>query len=494
MKNNSGLLRQSAIGTFWMSSAQVISQVLHMAVRLLLARLLLPADFGLIAMAMLVINFTYGFLDMGFGTALIQRKELNEVHKSTAYWANIILGLVIFGCTILVAPLVALFFKTNALTPLIICLSFNIVLTSASSSLEKLLLREHKFQAIALRQIWAIICGGITGLTLAWFDFGVWALVGESIVSSLLGTIFLFWRFPWRPSLLFDRAAFSELWQYSRPLIGARILNFMNRSLDTILIGRFLGAAPLGIYNLGYQFVLMPLIYVTRPYNKVLFTTLAKVQDDKGRLRKGYLQSLELLAFVTVPLMTMIALASPTLIPALLGEKWRAAIPLIPVFCLVGVVQSNQDLVQSVFKATGNTQLVLRWNIILTIVNALAFSAGVFYGVKEVAILYALATILTAPILQRMLMRILDLDWISLSQPLFRPYLGAFCMITTWTILDKLLTVTDVTTGLLMRSSLQLAATGAVYLFITWFGNAAFREGVNRVRMHFKGKGLQQDI
>lgn len=355
-------------------------------------------------------------------------------------------------------------------------------------------MREGKFQTIASREIWSIVCGGATGLTLAWFGYGIWALVAQSLIDNFADTAFLFWRSTWRPKWVFERNAFLDLWQFSKPLIGARLFTYFNRNVDTILIGRFLGAAPLGFYNLGYQFVLLPLTYVTRPFSKVLFTTLSRVQHDEIRLRNGYLQSIQLLSFVIFPLMTLIALEVPDLIGLLLGEKWQPASALIPYFCFVGLIQSVLNVMPAVFQATGHTNLILRWNFTTVMVNILAFSIGLAWGIQGVAIAYTLGTLVLAPFLQNALLRALHLPWALFGHALLKPILISLMMVGVWAMSGWGMAAIDLNASPFVGDILQSSVAIAAYLAISWYWNQTFKNTLGRLRIGHRIKCYQQKL
>lgn len=491
MKNPGGLFRQSVFGAMWMSGGRVTNQITHLAVRFFLARLLVPEDFGLIAMAMLVANFSYLFLDLGFGDVLIHRQELTEEHCSTAFWVNVLAGCVVFAGLVATAPFVARFFEAENLTQIMICLSANVVLVAPRITIQSLQLRETKFQTVALRQVLDTAVGGITGIILALAGFGVWALVGEYLVGSLVGTLLLYYKSPWRPRFVFHYPALVEMWQYSSPLAGAQLFTFLSRNTDTLLIGRFLDAASLGFYNIGYQFVLMPLMYITRPLNNVLFVALSKVQDDHSRIQRGYLQTIRLITLVTFPLMTLMALDAGTLIPVVLGKQWLPAAGLIPYMCIVGLVQSIQYLMPSVFKATGNTKKIFLWTLVSVIANVLGFSVGILGGIRFVAISYACVTLLAAPYLQHLLLSVLGISWRSFAQELFLPFSMALGMILVWYVTRWLLESSALTFSPIISVTIQSFVALVAYVSFAWYGNPSLKETLSKLGFlsQTRGKG-----
>jgi O-antigen/teichoic acid export membrane protein len=473
--------RQTITGILWTGGGRVTKQVLHLITRLILARLLAPSDFGLVAMASVIIDFTSWFVDMGFGAALIQRKNLTDAHRSTAFWANVLMGWLVFIGLILSAPLVAGFFGSERLASILIALSFSTVLTPARSIIESLFTRDFKFRFIALREVLSIFLGGIVGITLALNGFGVWALVGQTLVNDLSGTVFMFWKTSWWPKLIFSRQALADLWGFTMPLTGARLFTYFNRNLDTILIGHFLSPASLGLYNLGYQLVLLPLIYITRPINQVLFATFSEIQDEPERLKNAYLHSLQLVAFITFPLMTMLALSAPELVPVLLGEKWRPAAPLFPFLCLVGLIQSIQNLMFSILQALGQTSLIFRWHLILLVGNTFAFVVGIQWGIMGIAVSYSSTTVIMAPVLFYLLLQVLDLGWSDLEKALSKAFISTIILVLTWYLTTQLLGYLEIAKSPLLKTVIQIVLAGSCYLLTSWWWNPITKDIYGRL-------------
>lgn len=478
---SSSLFRETATGVFWSGGGQVLAQVVHLLSRLILARLLAPEDFGLVAMAMVATGFTYWFLDLGTGPALVQRPDLAEEHKSTAFWVNLAVALVVFVGLALLSPLISQFFGAPRLVPILIALGFSLVLAAPSGVPESLFAREFGFQLIALRRFAGTLLGGVVGIGLAVAGFGVWALVAQTLVNYFVGSLLLLVKSPWRPRLIVSREAFVDLWTFSWPLVGGRLLNYFNRNLDTILIGRFLDTASLGYYNLGYQLVLMPLMYVTRPITRVLFTAMCRLQDQPERLRKAYLEALQSVAFVTFPLLIGLALSAPRLVPGILGEKWEPASPLFPFLCLVGLVQSLLNIAPSVLQATGDTPMVLRWTLVLLLGNGVAFIAGVQWGIQGVAVAYAASTLLLSPLLLHWLLKILGLEWRHLLRSLRGVLVSTLALILVWFVLDWFFTALGLEADSVVILLVRLVLAGVAYLAVSWRQNRFVRSYARRL-------------
>lgn len=432
---------------FWDSSSQVVSQLVHLAIRLILARLLAPSDFGLIAMAMVVISFTWWFLDIGFGSALVQRKDITDSHKSTAFWINVLLSIVVFIILALISPIVAHFFKARHLSSVLTALSFSLVLSSPESTLTALFQREFNFRAVAVRKAGAVLIGGVVGVSMAIAGFGVWALVGDALTRSLTGSMLLLVQSSWQPRLIIDRLVIPDLWGYSKHLLGARLLNYLNRNLDTILIGRFLGAQALGFYNIGYQFVLMPMTYLARSVNNVLFSTLSRIQDDPHNFRHGFLFVTKGVASLLFPLMALLGFNAKFLVVQFIGEKWEQSISLIPMMCIVGAIHSLYSLTPAVFQAKAENKKFARFVFINLIGNAIGFAIGLRWGIFGVALLYATVTMLLFPIQMNLILKMISLNKLDYIKALILPIFFSLLVGMPRYVIDGLGLLVDVNTS-----------------------------------------------
>lgn len=450
-------------GVGWSVGASAAGQGLHLVLRLVLARLLAPHDFGLVAMAMAVVSFTWWAQDLSLGQALIQRRTLTDTEKSTAFWANVGAGCLVFAALAALASPLADFFRAEGLAPVLRAIGFSVVLASPEATLGALLKREFRFRAVALRQTGGVALGGITGIALALAGFGAWALVGDALVRAAAGSLLLLAQSPWRPSLAFSGAALGSLWSFSRGLVGARLLSALNRNVDTVLVGRLLGAAALGVYNLGYQFVLLPLTYLSRAVNEALFASLSRLQDDRPRFAAAYQHAVRLVALATFPLMTLLALAAPVLVPAVLGDRWEDAVPLLPFMCLAGAVQSLHSLIPGALQALARTDLVLRWVLATAAATTVAVACGVPWGVRGVAIAYAAATLALSLVVMPLMFRRLGLPLATLVALVGRPAACCLGLLLAWVGAGRLAPAAGVAHPLAVLP-VQAAAGCAAYL------------------------------
>jgi PST family polysaccharide transporter len=300
------------------------------------------------------------------------------------------MGALLMALFIVIAPLIASFYNEPRLTPLIMVISVNFLISSSSIVQKTILQREMNFRLIAFIEIFAVIIGGSAAVIMALSGFGVWSLIWQILIGSTAATIALWWKSQWRPHLSFDRSAVSELFGFSSNLMGFNAFNYWARNADNLLIGRFLGSTDLGIYTKAYSTMLLPLTQVNNVLGRVMFPALSRVQNDKDRVKRIYLRSIAMIALVTFPMMLGLLVVAEDFVLALLGEKWVDVIPVLQILCLVGLIQSIVTTVGWIYQSQGRTDWMFRWGLLVGTLGIGSFAIGVYLGsVEAVALCYA---------------------------------------------------------------------------------------------------------
>jgi PST family polysaccharide transporter len=449
-----------------------------------MVRLLLPGDFGLVALSMAVVSFTWWFVDLSFGTALVRAGELDDADKSTAFWVNCLSGVAVTAVVMLLAPLAAHFLRDDRVVPVLAALSLTIALSAPEGTLAALLQRELDFRAIAVRRVLATLVGGSVGILLAVRGYGVWALVADALLRSLAGTSLLLLAARWRPSLRIDRGALARLWTFSRPIIGGRLLDYLSRNADTLLVGRYIGAAAVGHYSLGYQFVLLPLLYVSRPVQRVLLSALARIAADEDRMRDAWLKGVRATALALLPPMAVLALASHDLVVVLLGERWVPIVPLVPFLCVAGVVQAVQTVNTAAVLARGRSDVTFPLSLLTCLTSCTAFVVGLRWGIVGVAAASAAAAVLAAPAILTIQFTCIGARWGMFLRALRAPLQGTAVAAALWAAggpLVEALPWADGMTGA-GRLFLRLSLAGAGHLVFAWSHSREVQEIVAALR------------
>jgi O-antigen/teichoic acid export membrane protein len=255
-------------------------------------------------------------------------------------------------------------------------------------------------------------------VTIALAHGGAWAIIGQQLAEATVGAALLWFASPWRPSLSFSRAALRRMWGFSGWLVGHRLLFYVHRNADNILIGRFVGAAALGAYTIAYNVMLVPFSRIAGPVQRVLWPAFAEMQDDTSRIVAGWVRVTRVVAAVAVPALVGLVVVAPDFVDVVLGQRWAEAAPLIQALAWVGILQAIQVLNVDILQARGKTQLVFRYMVIFTCAHVTAFAIGLHWGVLGVAIGYAISSTFIEPILTYLTARELGVSFWTMPRAL----------------------------------------------------------------------------
>jgi O-antigen/teichoic acid export membrane protein len=373
-------------------------QTLNLVVFVVLANLLLPADFGLVALAGVFVQFAQVFVDQGLGDALIQRRNLTRRHIDTAFWTALAVGTVLTaGLLVLATPISAVLHEPR-LEAILRVLSLTFVLTAMTSIQIALLRRELAFRSLAMRTFAAVSAGGVAGIVLAALGFGAWALVGQQLVAAAVSVVTLWWVLEWHPSLHFARDEFRELYAFGIRVVGSDVLTFISRNADNLLIGAVLGTIPLGFYAVGYRILdttQQLLISITR---KVSFPALSALQHEPKRMRRAFFRLSRAGGLVIMPGYVALAFMAPDLTVLLFGARWRDAGTIASVLLFSGPVFTVQAFTGPLLYSVGHPGVFLRFQLIQMVANVTGFVIAVPFGITAVAVAYTVRAYVLLPL------------------------------------------------------------------------------------------------
>jgi PST family polysaccharide transporter len=379
-------------GLLWSALGRVVQQLLQFGVVAVLSRLLEPSTFGLMTMVLVFTGFANLLADGGFSLAIVQRKDLKDEHCNVVFWINIFLAVLLGSIMFLLAPALAGFYKTPELIPIFRVVALNFLIANAGSVHFALLQKELRFKEIA--QIGSIVqfVSGVSAVILAFAGLGVWALVSQMLIFSAMTTILRWYYVKWAPRWYFSLKPVRDIWKFSSNYYIYVIMNYWSRNGGNLLIGRFFGDAALGIYNRAYTLMILPITQINQVAAQVAFPAFSSVQDQKELVRQLYLRGIRMTSFVTFPAMIGIMVLAEPFIHALLGYKWTAAIPLLQVLAITGLMQVIGNTVGWLFTSQGRTDIMLAWGSAYSICAIVSFFIGVYFGsVMSVAVAYTVA-------------------------------------------------------------------------------------------------------
>lgn len=364
----------------WSYLSTLVASFLQIGYTAVMARLLEPTDFGLVAMAGVVLRFGNYFAQMGIGAALVQKREISNEDIRAAFTSSLILGLLFSILFYLLAPLSKYLFHNSAIVPVVRVMAFSFVLTGTSITALSLLRRNYKFRSIALIDIFSYLIGYIViGFTLAFNGYRVWSLVIASLSQSIIVAAFYYIVSKHSRSLLFDWKYYKHLYSFGSRVSIISFSEFISSNLDTLIIGHSLGANSLGLYNKAWSSISTPMYQLTNSLSKVISPSLSQIQFDVKRLRRVYLTSIMLVAGLLIPMCAGVAAASNEIILLLLGEKWIAAVPLLQILVFAITIDFITHFAAITCEATAklNIKMVIQL-IYLFILSILLYSLSRF--------------------------------------------------------------------------------------------------------------------
>jgi PST family polysaccharide transporter len=427
---NVGALRARSVkAVFWTAIAKWSSQGISLVVFMVLANLLEPRHFGLLALTAVFVDILDLFLDQGFASALIQKDKLDPEHLDTAFWINLAIGGALMLIAMACAPLIAALFHEPQLTALIAVLSLKFLLRGLKSTQLALLNRAFRFKALAVRTTVPLVVGGAVGIAMAYAGFGVWSLVSQQLVASLVGVAVLWSVSNWRPGWRFSTAHWKELFSFGVNMTGARLVTYFTRRSDDLLIGYFLGAIALGYYAVAYRVLRTLNAVLVGMIESVALPTFSRLQNQLEELRRVYLSVTRATSFLSFPVFVSVAVLAPELTATLFGWKWLPSAPAMRLLALAGLAESLMMIQGTALVALGKPDVRLRIVTIRSAITVCGFAIAVQWGITAVALSFLITSaVITPPIYYRFLSTLLGLQWHAYFAPYVRPLLASAMM------------------------------------------------------------------
>jgi O-antigen/teichoic acid export membrane protein len=397
-----------------------------------LAHLLSAADFGLMGMVTVITVFGQGFVDMGISNAIIQRQQINRLQLSSLYWLNMASGAAIFLIVLTLSPLITAFFKEPRLASLIPWAALVFLLVPIGQQFQILMQKDLRFRRLARIEVAAIALGASLAMITAYKGGGVFALIWGSLATAAARSCLLAswgWR-EWHPSFQFAWNEVKGFKRFGLYQMGERSINYFTSRMDQLIIGRLLGAGPLGYYSFAYNLVFQPVLIINGVINKVAFPIFSKVQDDIPRLQNAYLRIFKTLGMLIAPIMLGLAATAPLLIPLIFGPQWQPSVILIQLLAGVAWSRSISSPLASLMLARGRADWAFRLNLFYFFATPIALYFGAYRQSLGIA---------SALLILQMLC------WIPHYPLLLRPLIGP-----CWTLFQKAFLLPLVLTGLMV--------------------------------------------
>lgn len=380
------LKQKTTNGLFWSSVERFSNQGVSFVFSIILARILAPRDFGIVAMIGIFFAVAQSFVDSGFSNALVRKTDRREEDLSTCFYFNIGVGIVAYIVLFLIAPFIADFYNQPILSPIIRITGLGVVLNSLCVVQQALFTIRIDFKSQAKVTLSATIISGIVGVVLAYLGYGVWALVWQGVVMSLVRMGLLWLMSKWRPKTGFSKDSFHYLFGYGSKLLASGLLDTIYNNIYPIVIGKFYSPAQLGNYSRALTFAQLPSSNITSILQRVTFPVLSTIQDDMPRLQTDYRRLLKLSAFIVFPLMMGLAAVAFPVIRIILTPKWEGCSLYLQIICFALMLYPIHAINLNLLQVKGRSDLFLRLEVIKKIVGVCIMCITIPLGITAMCI------------------------------------------------------------------------------------------------------------
>ena len=368
-------------GVIWSAVERFSTQGVQFLFGILLARLLTPNDYGMIALLTIFMAVSQTFIDSGFGNALIRKPDRNEADKATVFFFNIFTAAACYGIIFLAAPFIAQFYNMPQLATILRVLAINLIIQSFGSIQRLNLTIDLNFKMLAKVSFSGAIVGGTAGLISAYNGLGVWSLVVQQM-ATMATRVALFWILSrWRPKCFFNKKSFKDMFGFGSKLLASGLLNTLYDNIYDLIIGKAFAAATLGNYSRASHFANFPSSNITGVFQRVTFPVLSKIQNDPQKLRKGYLKFLNMATLVIFPLMIGLAALAKPFILLVLTDKWVDVILILQIICIAQMWYPVHAINLNILQVMGRSDLFLKLEIIKKIVGITVLCITLPHGI-----------------------------------------------------------------------------------------------------------------
>lgn len=383
---SSDLKKKTVSGVLWSFAGQFSVQGIQFLVSIVLARLLSPDDYGMIGMLAIFLAISQVFIDGGFSSALIQRKECDDTTYSTVFYINVGISIICYGILFVAAPFIASFYGQPILKDIARVSSLSLIIGALSATNTVQLTKRIDFKTQSKINVLSAILSGITGIVMAYSGFGVWALVAQSVSLALFKLIMTVMSVRWFPSLVFSGTIFKELFSFGSKLVVVSLISSVYTNIRSLIIGKRFSPADLGQYTTANKFATMVGTSLSGVLYNVSFPVLSKVQDDDAVLLDAYKRFLSVSAFAIFPLMMLLAGIAEPLIRFLVTDKWLECVPFLQILCFGWMYDCLTKINLNLLYVKGRSDLVLRLEIVKKTIAFTILFASCFLGIIGICV------------------------------------------------------------------------------------------------------------
>lgn len=370
--------------------AQAVKIILQTGSTAILARLLTPADFGLIAMVSVFTQFVNLFKDLGLSTATIQRKDITHQQVSTLFWVNITVSCLLILIVALISPLVALFYNEPRLTLVTIAIGGTFIFGGLIAQHTALMRRQMRFRSLAVIEIISMATGITAAVISAFFGLSYWSLVIMMVAKGIVNVILIWKKSPWRPSFPTRGSGVRPMLAFGGSLTGSNVLSYLTHNADNFIIGYALGSTSLGFYTKAYALITLPMSQFSAPLRTIMIPALSRLQTEPKRYRRFFLQVLAAISMIIMPLITFLVFSADEIVDILLGSQWKTVSITFRYLGPAAFLSAIGYAQGWLFISLGRAGVAFRWNMLTAPLIIIGFIIGIHWGINGVAVSFSI--------------------------------------------------------------------------------------------------------
>lgn len=382
--NTNDIKRKTRVAIYWDTFNKFSAQGLSFLFGIILARILSPTDYGIIALPLVFFAISQCFIDCGFSAALIRKPVVTEEDLNTAFYFNVFVGVLFYLILFLISPLIADFYNVPILSKLLKITALSTIFTPLQSVHYAILNRNLNYKIPAIISLVNCVISGIFGVYLAYSGLGVWALAFQGLMGHIVNVVLIWSLSKWRPTLIWSKESFQYLFGFGGKMLASGVIDAIHDNIYPIVIGKFYSARDLGLYNRALGFSQLPYKQINGIMDGISFPVLSKLQEDEKQLSMAFLRLLRIIIFILCPVLLGISALSTPLVVLMITEKWIECVPLLQLLCFAIILWPVQTLNFTMLKVKGRTDILLRLNVGIKILGFIVMCFTVPHGLLAI--------------------------------------------------------------------------------------------------------------
>ncbi len=447
----------------WSSFGSGGNQLVRFGVSVLLARMLEPSDYGVMAIGTILLLYGKRVSEFGFAAALIQKKDATEKHFNSVFCVNFAIYAVVLVLVNIAAPYAAVWFENAQVENVLRLMTLNFLLTSFTSVTMAKLKKEFKFREFWLAVLYSSVLGLGIAVVLAFSGFGVWSLVWGELISTVTKIAASVWYTRWVPRFRYSHAAVKDTFSFGAWFFFKSQLGYLSQNLDIVIVGKSFGAEALGFYERALRLMSMPQRQISRPVNSILYSAFSEIQEDAEKLRRAYRQAMLPLTLVNYPILVGLGVVAPYFVVSLYGQKWAGMAVPLQIFVLAGVFRSNMGMLSSLIVANNRVRAHVRQQLWGLLVIVPGCAVGMQFGANGIAGAIVLHSLFTTLMFFRLTTSFTPLKWSDFWYVQRHAVLGCAVM-AVFIIGTDIFLLQALAIPLLMKLVVQVSIGGLVYV------------------------------